>query len=309
MCVIARSKNLLGPYEPCPHNPILTNIGKNLPIKAIGHADFLEDQTGKWWAVALGNRPLGYPFRHNMGRETMLVSVQWDENGWPTVGEKGTVLPTMETESTLTLFQPSKYIPGVNVSDHFNGDVLYPSWNYIYMPLDDCISLIGKSLQLRGNAVKLSEDKPKAWLGRRQEHFFFSAEAEFYFSPTQNEEEVGLSIYMNPGHHYEIVMTRLNDENCVIVRRRIGSLSAVEAKIPIDTERFSLRIDGDQEWYRFFYAPYEGKMKQIGMGEAAYLTTEVGGCLTGNYIALFSSGNGKDCVDIAEVTRFDYTAR
>ena len=49
MAVLARSESILGPYEPCPHNPILTNIGQSLPIKAAGHADLVEDADGNWW--------------------------------------------------------------------------------------------------------------------------------------------------------------------------------------------------------------------------------------------------------------------
>ncbi|MFQ9094250.1 MAG: glycoside hydrolase family 43 protein [Ruminococcus sp.] len=70
MAVLARSESILGPYEPCPHNPVLTNIGQSLAIKAAGHADLVEDAEGNWWAVCLGIRPLAYPFRHNLGRET-----------------------------------------------------------------------------------------------------------------------------------------------------------------------------------------------------------------------------------------------
>ena len=61
MVTIAISTSIFGPYEACPHNPILTNRSTELPIKAVGHADMIEDQNGNWWAVCLGIRPLGYP--------------------------------------------------------------------------------------------------------------------------------------------------------------------------------------------------------------------------------------------------------
>ena len=100
MAVLARSESILGPYEPCPHNPVLTNIGQSLAIKAAGHADLVEDAEGNWWAVCLGIRPLAYPFRHNLGRETMLVPAKW-ENGWLYAGENGAVLPEFTVESDL----------------------------------------------------------------------------------------------------------------------------------------------------------------------------------------------------------------
>lgn len=61
MAVLARSESILGPYEPCPHNPILTNIGRACPSRRAGHADLVEDADGNWWAVCLGIRPLAYP--------------------------------------------------------------------------------------------------------------------------------------------------------------------------------------------------------------------------------------------------------
>lgn len=47
---IARSKNIFGPYEGNPGNPILTHrhLGKSYPISNTGHADFVETQNGEW---------------------------------------------------------------------------------------------------------------------------------------------------------------------------------------------------------------------------------------------------------------------
>ena len=57
MITMARSKSIYGPYEDCPHNPVLTNRSLPLPIKATGHADIFEDQNGNWWTVCLAIRP------------------------------------------------------------------------------------------------------------------------------------------------------------------------------------------------------------------------------------------------------------
>ncbi len=305
MSVIARSKSLYGPYESCPHNPVLTNIGRSLPIKAIGHADLIDDPMGNWWAVCLGNRPLGYPFRHNLGRETMLVPVRW-ENGWPIIGENGAVLPEFESTSELPEYKPKGYVPGSAVHDRFCGDALHPSWNYIYNPVPGLITLTGSSLHLLGNAVSLSEDAPKTWLGRRQEHITCTAQMTMQFSPKEDGEEAGLTIYMNPGHHYEIAYTRMGGQNVVILRRRIGSLQAIEAKIPCAANHLTLYLACNRERYAFSYAADEGDLIPVGSGETSYLTTEVGGCFTGNFIAMYASGNGKNCTVTAEVTSFNY---
>ena len=48
---------------------------------------------------------------------------------------------------------------------------LYLMWNYIYNPVEGLIQQTASGLQMHGNEVSLWEDAPKAWLGRRQEHF------------------------------------------------------------------------------------------------------------------------------------------
>lgn len=304
MSAIARSKDLFGPYESCPHNPVLTNIGQCYPIKACGHSDLVEDTQGNWWAVCLGIRPLGYPFRHNMGRETMLVPVEW-ENGWPIMGDKSAVLPEFTLDRTVPEFSPEGYVVGSNTVDDFKGELpLY--WNRIYNPVEGLIVTGENGLELRGNKVALSEDSEKAWLGRRQEHFYAYAKAELEFVPKKDGEEAGLTIYMNPGHHYEIAKTQLDGTACVILRRRIGSLCAVEKVIPCAEEKLTLVLNCEKDWYKFSFITADGTEVAVGQGEAGYLTTEAGGCFTGNYIAVYASGNGADCDAVAYVKKFTY---
>lgn len=306
MAVMARSASVLGPYEPCPHNPVLTNIGQCLPIKAAGHADLVEDAEGNWWAVCLANRPLAYPFRHNLGRETMLVPVAW-KDGWCTMGEKGAVLPEFTVSHAPEAWKPSGYVPGSAVTDDFCGEALHPMWNQIYNPVPGMVQCNGNGLELHGNGVSLWEDAPKAWLGRRQEHFCCTAEAVLDFVPAQEGEEAGLTVYMNPGHHYEIARTMREGVDCVILRRRIGALWAVEKAVPCTGEKLMLRLTSDRSWYRFSFAAADGSWQELGTGETQYLTTEAGGCFTGNYIALYASGNGRDMTAPARFLRFVYT--
>lgn len=305
MAVLARSESILGPYEPCPHNPILTNIGQSLPIKAAGHADLVEDADGNWWAVCLGIRPLAYPFRHNLGRETMLVPAKW-ENGWLYAGENGAVLPEFTVAHAPKAWAASGYVPGSAVTDEFQGETLHPMWNLIYNPVPGMVQCTGNGLELHGNDVSLWEDAPKAWLGRRQEHFCCTAETELAFVPGQEGEEAGLTVYMNPGHHYEIARTMRDGVDCIILRRRIGALCAVEKAVPCHGGTVTLRLSCDRYWYRFAFAEDGGAMQEIGAGETQYLTTEAGGCFTGNYIALYASGNGTDMTAPAKFRRFSY---
>ena len=171
MVTVARSRQVNGPYEECPWNPILTNRCTGLPIKAIGHADLVEDISGGWWAVCLGNRPIAYPFRHIMGRETMLVPVVWKED-WPVPGVDGHVPEEITVERFAGEATPDsgRYMPGSNMTDDFNGQKMHPSWNYIYNPVEQLVHLDREGLCLHGSAATISCDEYKSILVRRQEH-------------------------------------------------------------------------------------------------------------------------------------------
>lgn len=77
MITIARSKDIWGPYDPCPHNPILTARGTNEYIRYTGHCDVFQDDEGQWWGVCLGVRK-DAGGRFVMGRESFLTRGSWD---------------------------------------------------------------------------------------------------------------------------------------------------------------------------------------------------------------------------------------
>ena len=90
MVTMQRADSPFGPYEACPHNPILSHRDNpDGSIACTGHADLEVDQNGNWWLVCLGIRPSCTPQRglklHHLGRETFLSPVIWNEEGWPVV--------------------------------------------------------------------------------------------------------------------------------------------------------------------------------------------------------------------------------
>lgn len=302
MLTIARSKNIDGPYEPCDRNPILSNRSLSLAIKAVGHGDIVQASNGSWWCVCLGIRPVPYPDRHHLGRETFLAPVQWDEDLWPVIGNNGTLDLVMEADTLAEHLFPTPLI-----RDHFDTNELSHCWNFLYQSNSECWSLTETpgSLTLKGNQFNLNDQENYAWIGRRQEHMFFKASTELSFQPTEGEE-AGLSIFLNCTHHYEIALTMLNHERVLILRRRIGSLWKVEQCVPYSDPTVILHLKGTPNTYTFSYTNAAGEIKELGSGEVHYLSTEVGGKFTGNYIALYATGNGKKCKNYASFKWFDY---
>jgi xylan 1,4-beta-xylosidase len=107
---VARSRDILGPYEGCKGNPLFTHrtLGLGHPIVGVGHPDLIEDAHGQWWAFMLGSRPVG-GFHANLGRETFVVAVDW-EHGWPVfapgVGQLAIVDGLRRIESSAVVTQP-----------------------------------------------------------------------------------------------------------------------------------------------------------------------------------------------------------
>ena len=103
---VCRSRELFGPYENNYCNPILTHrhLGRNYPIRYVGHGDLFETPKGEWYMVMLAVRPL--EGNTTMGRETFLAKVVW-ENDWPVVNP-GVGMLTDEVEIDLPEWDPGK---------------------------------------------------------------------------------------------------------------------------------------------------------------------------------------------------------
>ena len=109
---IARARTLDGPFEPAPHNPILSHRSSDHPVQNTGHADLVECVDGTWAMVYLGVRPRGTtPAFHTNGRETFVAGVDWVD-GWPVVEEDR--------------FTPD--VPDTSFVDTFASAQLHPRW-------------------------------------------------------------------------------------------------------------------------------------------------------------------------------------
>lgn len=82
---LARSRNLLGPYERDQQPAVLTSRdAPGLPLQKAGHGELVQTQAGEWVLAHLASRPtLHMGDRHcTLGRETCLQRVVFDEEGW-----------------------------------------------------------------------------------------------------------------------------------------------------------------------------------------------------------------------------------
>jgi len=289
MITAAKSERPYGPFEPCPRNPLLTHRSLGTPIKAVGHSDIIMIQDGSWWMVCLGIRPIPYPYKHHLGRETFLSPVVWQSDGWPLVGVDGVIHMEMEGPDL-----PQYLFDKKANRDDFDNTSLAFYWNFIRNPHPEDWSLSERNgwLSLKGSDITLNDVESPAFVCRRQEHFNCDVSVMLDFEPQQEAEEAGLTVFLNEKHHYEIAVTCLDAKRCIIFRRRIGSLWKIEYCEEILHDPLVLRIQADHEIYTFSYMFQNYQPVTIGKGECSYLSTEVGGKFTGTYFGMYATGNG-----------------
>jgi xylan 1,4-beta-xylosidase len=78
MVIAARSTSIHGPWEHCPHNPLVRSLSTAEPWWSRGHATLIEGPAGDWWMIYHGYEN-GY---RTLGRQTLLEPMEWTSDGW-----------------------------------------------------------------------------------------------------------------------------------------------------------------------------------------------------------------------------------
>lgn len=304
MVTIARATRPFGPFEPCPHNPVLSHRSRMTPITSTGHADFFEDHHGDWWVVFLGIRPVAPGF-HNLGRETFLAPVTWSADGWPVVHDRRLVTEGMDVDRAI----PPQPWPAPPVRDDFAGTALGPEWVFLRNPADDDWSLHRRpgSLWLRCASAAIDDLASPAFVARRQQHFEVRCATWLDFAPQRENEEAGLAAWIDTAHHAEVVVTLRRGHRVALLRRRIGSALVETPPLILPQEGpLGLQISADRTGYLFALAPPGETPREIGRHEVRYLTSEVAGGYTGVVLGIFASARGHASDAAAAFDWFDY---
>jgi xylan 1,4-beta-xylosidase len=126
MVIAARSKSINGPWEHCPHNPLVRTQSASELWWSRGHASLVEGPAGDWWMVYHGYEN---SFR-TLGRQTLLEPIEWTADGW--FKAKGGDL-------SKPLAKPKGGKPsaaGMALSDDFKQSKIGLQWNF-YAPAQD----------------------------------------------------------------------------------------------------------------------------------------------------------------------------
>ncbi len=187
---IARSKNLFGPYEIHPENPVLTAAySVTHPLQKSGHADLVESENGDWLMVYLVGRPLTERGRCILGRETAIEEVVW-RGGWLYTAS-GSKLPEIRQNPVL---QNRRYDFTAGVD---------PDFQSLREPADSSWLRVDpkRGLVLKGRN-SLSSLHAQSLLARRLQHFQVEVTVGLSFKPTSFQQMAGLVFYYNTNHYH-----------------------------------------------------------------------------------------------------------
>jgi alpha-N-arabinofuranosidase len=303
---VAISKDITGPYQNNPRNPVLSHrqLSYDYPITGVGHADLVQLQDGRWYAVALGWR-LVNGIHGILGRETFLLPLTWETEPYAWKEEKLTFPVFSPSTGKVELHYPLPFGGDTEqsrgeFSDDFDAPQLDLEWNFRRAPekrfhhLDDSPG----SLRLDLRAGSIGRRGQYSFVGIRQRHFEFDVETRMEFAPA-GREEAGLIAIQNDRSAFLMTLSAGPEGNMLRLVQSLHGESQQLAAAPVDDNVVFLKIAGD-------YLSY-GSVDVTALSPAAI----DGYNYTGVYLGLYATSNGTETHNHADFDFFSYepTAR
>lgn len=225
--VMARSRNLAGPYEVHPDGVVLSSRGRREgTLTRAGHGDLVDLADGSTWIAYLCGRPLPGLERCVLGRETALQPLQWGTDGWlRTLDGTGEPDPCPAAPALALAPWPVAPWDGTFAYDSLPADL---QWLRTPEP-ERILSLAARPgwLRLFGRESIMSFFE-QALVARRQEHHAFTAVTRVDFAPDHFQQCAGLVHYYNTSKFHYLYITSDGDE------RQLRLMAAIPAEACAD---------------------------------------------------------------------------
>lgn len=310
---MARSKNIDGPYEIDPANPILTS--RHDPLLALqksGHGSMVETQKGEWYMVHLCSRPIPTKGRSILGRETAIQKMLWTEDGWFRL-ERGGNKPEVRVQAPDL---PEHGWEAEKARDDFDSDKLNIHFATLRIPLgEDMMSLKERPgyLRLKGKESLGSRHK-QSLVARRQQSFRYTAATCVEFAPECFQQMAGIiCIYDRQNFYYLRISHDEELGKCIgIITAQNNVFSQPVQDVSIEGwNKVYLRAAVDYDELRFYYSKDEENWIPLGsVMDASTLSDEF--CFEGHFTGAFV---GLCCQDLsgqdkhADFDWFEYLER
>lgn len=295
---VSRSKTLMGVYEPCPYNPIMTERDLTAPITCCGHGKPVQTQNGEWYIVYLCNRFIDGKYGM-LGRETCLDPITWTADGWPIVNNLNGP-SALQKRPDLPKFTP-KAKAGL---DEFEGEALKPHWVFVGTPEKGGVTVKDGRLHIRGSKLPLSDKNAKNVVVQRQPDFNFEAVCKMELGvDLKGGQNYGMTgyydfytfftygIYAGKDGGYSLKLFEKIDEEEKI---------SFETELPKDTKSLCLKVITEGLKRTFYYSTDgENYIKAHTAENVYYLCSQAitkGKRFTGAMIGMYAYGGDSELV-------------
>lgn len=151
MVISARSKSPLDPWENSPFNPVIRTKDASEKWESVGHGTIFEDTKGDWQMIFHGYEKGHY----NMGRQTLMVPIEWTEDGWYKVPENIKIAEPIK----LPLAE-NRGISSFSLCDSFDGKTLKPQWRFFEEYDKDRFIVKDNSIVINGKGKSVADCSP-----------------------------------------------------------------------------------------------------------------------------------------------------
>ncbi|MGV8978544.1 MAG: glycoside hydrolase family 43 protein [Cellulomonas sp.] len=303
---VARADAVTGPYVGTKGNPILTHrhLGHASDVIGVGHADLVEAADGGWWAVLLGMRPYG-GYHYNLGRETFLAPVTW-EDGWPVIAPG---IGRVPAEVEVPFARPAQ----LGAAQGGVSGVVGPSdlrWTSLRRPAAEFASPRGDGWDLTMRPTTLGEPGTPAFLGVRQQHQDVDVRVTVRAALAVGED-VGLAVRQSELDHVRVFVTGGDGEGrrrVVAVHRQGGAETTLgELSLPGgDAERVTLSVCARGQDYSLVVGVAGEEPSTIAVVDGRTLDSVATGGFLGLWIGVYATSNGCPTTTVAHVDAFEY---
>ena len=313
---VARSRSPLGPYEGNPSNPVLTmrHMGKKALIQNAGHADLIDTENGSWYAVFLASRLIGGVSK-NLGRETFIVPVQWEDE-WPLL-----TADTGKVEWEYPLPENIAWSPVGKkpMREKLGKDKLNMAWCFWGSHGEQFAVHTEKGLELPClkealadplRPMSMEAERPEnnslAFVCRRRLAPHCRLSCKMRFVPMENES-AGIAVVQAMNHQIHFALVRKDGQIMLQLLQYTADYELppyipgftsttninVLASVPWDREDIVLEMELDENRYIFRCGAEENGLIELACADGAVINPEKVGCMVGEVIGLYASGNGE----------------
>ena len=271
---MGRAKNVWGPYEGDPTNPILTSIPGNFyerhdpdhlkpkyfntesVLQKSGHGSYVETQLGEVYMVHLTARPFVPELRCTLGRETAIQKMKWTDDGWLRMADGSNLAKEYVEESKLPEHKVSQ-IPSFDDFDSEELGLQYYAPRIIPSSFADVKARPGY-VRIRGQESRCSLNKVSI-LARKLTSVYATVTTKMEFKPEVHQHSAGLIMYydnMNYIYLRKYYSETLGQSALSIIHLENGEKTEfLNTRIPVDESPIYLRlkVEGRQSYFEWSY--------------------------------------------------------